>query len=67
MIKIIDNFLDDQEFIRIESIFFKQSENRPYISDELDQQDFPWYFTNCTSFIFSPNNTEHLKKFNKKF
>ena len=58
MIKIIDNFLDDEEFIRIESIFFKQSENRPYISDELDQQDFPWYFTNCTS--YNPEHKNHV-------
>jgi hypothetical protein len=50
MIKIIDNFLDDEEFIKIESIFFKQSENRPYLSDELHQKDFPWYFRNSTSY-----------------
>ena len=58
MIKIIDNFLDDEEFIKIESIFFKQSENRPYLSDELHQKDFPWYFRNSTS--YNPKHKNHV-------
>tara|TARA_B100000427_G_scaffold57452_1_gene45048 strand:- start:952 stop:1515 length:564 start_codon:yes stop_codon:yes gene_type:complete len=58
MIKIIDNFLDDEEFIKIESIFFKQSENRPYLSEELDEKDFPWYFRNSTS--YSPRQEENI-------
>ncbi len=58
MIKIIDNFLDDEEFIKIESIFFKQSENRPYISEESDEKDFPWYFRNSTS--YSPRQEENI-------
>ena len=58
MIKILDNFLDDEEFIKIESIFFKQSENRPYLSEELDEKDFPWYFRNSTS--YSPRQEENL-------
>ncbi len=58
MIKILDNFLDDEEFIKIESIFFKQSENRPYLSEELDEKDFPWYFRNSTS--YSPRQEENI-------
>ncbi len=54
MIKIIDDFLDNEEFVKIESIFFKQSENRPYLGDELEEKDFPWYFRNSTS--YSPKN-----------
>ena len=58
MIKIIDNFLDDEEFIKIESIFFKQSENRPYLEDEDQQKDFPWYFRNSTS--YNPKHKNHV-------
>ena len=58
MIKIIDNFLDDEEFIKIESIFFKQSENRPYLENEDQQKDFPWYFRNSTS--YNPKHKNHV-------
>tara|TARA_B100000965_G_scaffold405014_1_gene437542 strand:- start:4192 stop:4749 length:558 start_codon:yes stop_codon:yes gene_type:complete len=50
MIKIIDDFLDDEEFIKLESIFFKQSEDREYLPEETAEREFPWYFRNSTSY-----------------
>ena len=58
MIKIIDDFLDNEEFIKIESIFFTQSENRSYLSEESDKKDFPWYFRNSTS--YSPKQEKNI-------
>ena len=53
MIKIIDDYLDKDEFSKIESIFFKESEERPHLKEK-DNIDFPWYFRNSTS--YNPEN-----------
>ena len=39
MIEIIDNFLEKDEFHRLESVFFSHHEDRPYLKEYQKEHD----------------------------
>ena len=73
MIEIIDNFLEQDEFHKLESIFFSYHENRPHLEKyQIDKDEgtfcIPWYYRNSTSYspgedVNSVNNYQFVHIF----
>ena len=61
MIELIDNFLEKDEFHKLESVFFSHHEDRPYLKEYQKEHDeniqIPWYYRNSTS--YSPSEDDN--------